>query len=168
LKKRSKTTRSERRIRTLSETSAGAVVFCIKNKEISVLVLVQNSEKGEDWFDMPKGHIEKGETPVQAARREIREEIGLSLHLDTGFQEENHYMFMEKDSRTGRNIRISKRVVFFLAFMHSNEKKQITLSPEHKRYYFLPIDEAIEKAKFEDQRQLLKDAKAYITEKYLT
>ena len=144
------------------------MVFCIRNKVISVLALVQNSEKGEEWFDMPKGHVERGETPVQAAQREIREEIGLSLHLDTGFKEESRYMFMEKDSRTGRNIRISKRVTFFLAFMHNNEKKQIKLSPEHKRYYFLPIDEAIEKAKFEDQRQLLKDAKAYITEKYLT
>ncbi len=152
----------------MNEVSAGAVVFCIENKEILVLALVQNNERGESWFDMPKGHVERGETILEAAQREIREEIGLQLHIDTNFEEENAYSLVDRDARHGRSIKINKRVVFFLAFMQSRDRKQIVLSPEHKRYYFMPIDEAVEKAKFENQRQLLKDAKAYITEKYLT
>ncbi len=167
LKKRSRTTRSREKTKAVNEVSAGAVVFYVEKQEIMVLALVQNNETGEEWFDMPKGHVEKGETLMQAAHREIREEIGLPLHLDTGFREENQYVYTEKPSRTDRNTLIHKRVVFFLAFMHTNEKKQITLSQEHKRYYFLPVDKAIERARFENQQQLLKDAKAYIIEKYL-
>ena len=30
------------------------------------------------WWDLPKGHIEEGESPLQAALREINEETGLS------------------------------------------------------------------------------------------
>ena len=144
------------------------MVFCVESNGIEVLALVQNNERGEEWFDMPKGHVEKGETLVQAASREIREEIGLSLHLDTNFQEENVYTLANRDVKNRHDTKINKRVVFFLAFMHKNERKQIVLSLEHKRYYFMPIDEAVKMARFENQKQLLKDAKAYITEKYLT
>ncbi|MDE1874188.1 MAG: NUDIX domain-containing protein [Candidatus Micrarchaeota archaeon] len=144
------------------------MVFYTENREIKILALVQNSESGETWFDMPKGHVEKGETLVEAAQREIREETGLVLHIDTGFREENSYVFVKEDSGTGRTTRIFKRVVFFLAFMHRIDKKQIVISEEHKRHYFMPIDEAIAKAKFENQKQLLKDAKVYIIGKYLT
>ncbi|MDE1855107.1 MAG: NUDIX domain-containing protein [Candidatus Micrarchaeota archaeon] len=144
------------------------MVFCIENNGIEVLALVQNNDRGEEWFDMPKGHVEKGETLVQAANREIREEIGLPLPLDTNFQEENVYTLANRDVKNRHYTRINKRVVFFLAFMHKNERKQIVLSPEHKRYYFMPIEEAVKRSRFENQRQLLKDAKAYITEKYLT
>lgn len=143
------------------------MVFFIENKTIKVLAIVQNNEKGEAWFDMPKGHIERGESLMRAAHREIQEEIGLTLHVDTNFQEENRYVYTKKDPKTGKSTRISKSVTFFLAFMQSNERRQVVLSPEHKRYYFLPIDEAIEKAKFENQKELLGKAKHYITKHYI-
>src|SRR3990167_5413602 len=51
-------------------TSAGGVVL---NNMREVLVV---SQHGLSW-SLPKGHIEKGEDPVAAARREIFEESGI-------------------------------------------------------------------------------------------
>jgi ADP-ribose pyrophosphatase YjhB (NUDIX family) len=51
--------------------SAGGVVV---NAEGRVLLV---SQYGTSW-SLPKGHLEAGETPLEAARREIREESGVS------------------------------------------------------------------------------------------
>lgn len=49
---------------------AGGVVL---NERGEVLVVSQN---GDSW-SLPKGHIDPGETPLQAAVREIKEESGI-------------------------------------------------------------------------------------------
>jgi ADP-ribose pyrophosphatase YjhB (NUDIX family) len=51
--------------------SAGGVVV---NPEGRVLLV---SQHGTSW-SLPKGHLEGSETPLEAARREIREESGVS------------------------------------------------------------------------------------------
>jgi ADP-ribose pyrophosphatase YjhB (NUDIX family) len=51
--------------------SAGGVVV---NPEGRVLLV---SQYGTSW-SLPKGHLEAGETPLEAARREIREESGVN------------------------------------------------------------------------------------------
>ena len=51
--------------------SAGGVVI---NAEGHVLLV---SQHGTSW-SLPKGHLEEGETPLEAARREIHEETGVS------------------------------------------------------------------------------------------
>lgn len=51
--------------------SAGGVVV---NAEGRVLLV---SQHGTSW-SLPKGHLEEGETPLEAARREIHEESGVS------------------------------------------------------------------------------------------
>jgi len=50
--------------------SAGGVVL---NREGLVLVVNQNN----DSWSLPKGHVDEGETPRDAARREIFEESGI-------------------------------------------------------------------------------------------
>ena len=55
------------------EPTAGGIIYR-KNKGQTEILLVQDSR--ERWT-IPKGHIEKGETPRQTAKREIYEETGL-------------------------------------------------------------------------------------------
>src|SRR5580692_10422061 len=55
----------------ITSKSAGGVVL---NKRGQVLIV---NQRGKSW-SLPKGHIEKGEEPLAAARREIYEESGLS------------------------------------------------------------------------------------------
>jgi len=58
------------------EPTAGGVIFRRAEKDASKIeiLLIQDS-KGR--WTIPKGHIEEGESPRQAAKREIREETGL-------------------------------------------------------------------------------------------
>jgi 8-oxo-dGTP pyrophosphatase MutT (NUDIX family) len=65
--RRKKAGRAER------ETSAGGVVFR-RTDGLATFLLIRDSYK--NW-GFPKGHLEPGEPPADAARREVAEETGL-------------------------------------------------------------------------------------------
>ena len=44
-------------------------------------VLLRKHDKHKIWLSVG-GHIEQGEDPVQAAYREVKEEVGLDIQLD--------------------------------------------------------------------------------------
>jgi 8-oxo-dGTP diphosphatase len=55
-----------------------AAVFLRRGDSV---LLIRRVKSGEVYDALPGGTIEPGETPVQAAAREVREETGLSAHL---------------------------------------------------------------------------------------
>ncbi|HUF49541.1 MAG TPA: NUDIX hydrolase [Longimicrobiales bacterium] len=63
--------RSARRARV--ETSSGGVVFRRGDSALDFLLI---RDPYDNW-GLPKGHIEGGETPAEAALREVEEETGL-------------------------------------------------------------------------------------------
>ena len=147
--------------------SAGAIAFFIERKAIKVILLLQNKPGAEVLDIGPKGKVNRGENVIAAAHREVREELGVPLHIDTNFRETEEYEFDKEDSK-GRKQKIKKEVVYFIAYLSPKDRKQISLSEEHKKYYLLPIDEAVDKAQYANQKRILQDAKDYITLKYLT
>ncbi len=62
---------------TMREVSAGGVVL---GAEGLLLVKVKNLESQVVWT-FPKGHLEKGETPEDAALREVLEETGWKCRI---------------------------------------------------------------------------------------
>jgi 8-oxo-dGTP pyrophosphatase MutT (NUDIX family) len=65
--------------RAQRETSAGGVVFRRGPDRVVRYLLIKDSY--QNW-GFPKGHLEPGEPPAGAARREVAEETGLDdLHL---------------------------------------------------------------------------------------
>ncbi|MDI6870269.1 MAG: NUDIX domain-containing protein [Bacillota bacterium] len=83
------------------EVSAGGVVVD------GGQVLVIRHARGE-WI-MPKGHVEPGEEPEQAALREVREETGLEARIIAPLGETS-YAYRRK----GEAILRPKRVIWYL------------------------------------------------------
>lgn len=93
----------ETEIEALFQKSCGAVVFKRENGGIKILCLFQQRSQ---TYSVPKGHMEAFETEEQTAKREIKEEIGISVDFVTNFKKTIHY-----DILGGKH----KTVVLFLA-----------------------------------------------------
>jgi ADP-ribose pyrophosphatase YjhB (NUDIX family) len=64
-----------RRLRTVDETSAGGLV--VDHRRQRAALIGRLDRRGRLLWSLPKGHIEAGETPEQAAVREVEEETGI-------------------------------------------------------------------------------------------
>ena len=60
---------------SVQEVSAGGVV--VRGGEVAVIVPTRRAADGSRVLALPKGHVDPGETPLQAAEREVREETGV-------------------------------------------------------------------------------------------
>ena len=84
------------------EISCGAVIWRPTAQGHEYLL----AQHGRHHWSFPKGHMEGTETEEQTALREIREETGLTVQLDTSFREVVRY-----SPKAG----VIKDVVFFIA-----------------------------------------------------
>jgi 8-oxo-dGTP pyrophosphatase MutT (NUDIX family) len=66
-------------------THAGGVVYR-REGGVAHFLLVTARHRPDEWL-FPKGHIERGETPEQAAAREVQEEAGVSAAVITPLED---------------------------------------------------------------------------------
>ena len=62
---------------SVQEVSAGGVV--VREGEVAVIVPTRRAADGSRVLALPKGHMDPGETALQAAEREVREETGVDV-----------------------------------------------------------------------------------------
>ncbi len=62
---------------TVEETSAGGLVVDLAGHPARAAIIARVNRAGRLEWCLPKGHLEAGETPEQAAVREIEEETGI-------------------------------------------------------------------------------------------
>jgi 8-oxo-dGTP pyrophosphatase MutT (NUDIX family) len=87
------------------EFSAGGVV--VRDGEVVVIVPTRRAADGSRVLALPKGHVDPGETPIEAAVREVREETGIVAEPVCELGESRYWY--RRDGRT-----IGKSVAFFL------------------------------------------------------
>lgn len=119
------------------EKSCGAVIFD-GNK-----VLVIQQVAGHWGF--PKGHVEEGETEVQTAVREIKEETNLDVEIDDKFR------FVERYSPEPG---VDKDVVFFIAKKVGGEVK--VQEEEVRATEWLTPGEAMDRLTYETSKNILR------------
>lgn len=65
-------------LRRVDEFSAGGLVVDLAGSVPRGALIGRTDKQGRLLWSLPKGHIEEGETPEQAAVREVREETGIA------------------------------------------------------------------------------------------
>lgn len=135
----------------MREKSCGAIVYKEENGILKFLLVYQSN--GHHSF--PKGHMEIGETEVETAIREIKEETNLDVELDTDFRCEISYIIETKN--------IWKDSVYFLAtpitYNLINQEGEIT------ECTWNTYEEVIEKLEYDNIKGVFQKAYDYIKNK---
>ena len=106
------------------EKSCGAIVYRRFHGNIEIL-LIRHINSGH--WSFPKGHIEPGETEIQTAVREIKEETAIDVMIDPTFRETVSYS-PKRDTQ--------KIVVYFIG--------------RAKNYNFIPQEDEISEIRWVD------------------
>lgn len=129
------------------EKSCGAVVVRQTEKGPEVLLIRHNA----GHWAFPKGHVEAGETETQTAAREIREETGLQVDIDTAFRTATTYSPFPG---------VVKDVVYFIGRRPKGEiHPQLS---EVNAVEWVPLEEAPARITYESDRQVLAAAAPHL------
>ena len=130
------------------EKSCGAVVFRKYHGNIELLLI--KHVVGGHW-SFPKGHVEPGETEEQTALREIKEETGIDVELNTSFREVVSYS-PKRDT--------TKDVIYFLGkaktFQYTPQEEEIA------QIKWVEINLAHSFLTYDNDKQLVNKAKPMI------
>jgi 8-oxo-dGTP pyrophosphatase MutT (NUDIX family) len=135
-----------------TEHSAGGVV--VRGHDCVVIVPTRRAANGAKVLALPKGHVDPGETPLQAAAREVREEAG--VHTDPlGELGSVRYWYMRKGKR------IAKQVDFFLFAYRSGDVEDHDHEVELASW--IPLAEAAQTLTYDGERQMAARALSQIS-----
>ena len=141
---------------TRREISAGCVVYR-RSGNVAEVAMIQPRDR-QAW-SLPKGLIERGETPEMAAQREVREETGLLGDI-VGRIDTIKYSYTARWESPP--VRVFKIVTFFL--LHSTGGDSSKHDREVDRVEWFPLDSAVAHATSAQEREILRKAQALIKE----
>jgi 8-oxo-dGTP pyrophosphatase MutT (NUDIX family) len=140
-------TRGPRREPRNREFSAGGVV--VRGEDTIVIVPVRRAASGRRVVALPKGHVDPGETPVEAALREVREEAGVECEPVEKLGDVRYWY-----QRSGQ--RIAKQVEFFLCEYRSGDPADHDSEVEVARW--MPLTEALTALSYKGEREMVQRA----------
>lgn len=142
------------------EFAYGAVVF--RMAEARPVFLLVHSGKNREW-GFPKGHKESGETDIECALREVKEETGIDRHkIIEGFREQINYQAISHRGQSKGKM-IDKTSVLFL---FQTEVSQTRVDgKEILDAKWGGLEDTLSLLKFEDTRSLLHHAYRFIKER---
>jgi 8-oxo-dGTP pyrophosphatase MutT (NUDIX family) len=147
-------TRAKRRprsFRAMTQIEVGTVdVFAIRPLAAGWRVLALQrapDTRCPTAWEPVHGHIEPGEEPADAARRELHEESGLEAAKLYIVRVQPFYL---------RKLKAVELAIVFAAFV--DEPAAVTIAGEHRAFAWLSVDEALVRYAFPAERASLREA----------
>ena len=143
----------------MAEVSAGGLVVdrrgSANRPDPRVALIARRTRSGDLEWVLPKGHLEAGESPEQAAVREVEEETGIrgSVVEALGIID---YWFVA----SGR--RVHKTVHHYLLDAIGGELSTVDIEVDQVEW--VPLSEAAGRVRYADERALVERAAALVAE----
>jgi 8-oxo-dGTP pyrophosphatase MutT (NUDIX family) len=127
----------------------------LRGEQVVVIVPTRRAPDGSRVLALPKGHVDPGETTLQAAEREVREETGVVVELIRELGEVRYWY--RRDGRT-----ISKAVAFYLFSYLSGDTDDHDDEVEEARW--IGLKAAQSELTHAAEREMVQLALAYLEE----
>ena len=131
------------------QVSAGGVIF--RKTDLSIEIALVAVKGGKVWC-IPKGIIDKGETPEVTAVREVSEETGLQGRIIEKLGEISYWYYIKEEE-----ARCRKTVHFFLIEYESGDISKHDYEVDMVSWF--PIDEALSKASYKGEKEIIEKAR---------
>jgi 8-oxo-dGTP diphosphatase len=138
----------------ITQVSSGGVIF--RRRKNSVEIAMVAVKESSVWC-LPKGLIDKGETPETAALREVSEEAGLKGSIIEKLGEISYWYYLKEE-----NTKCRKTVHFFLMEYVGGDVANHDREVDSAAW--IPIDEAVKKASYKGEREMIEKARERVAD----
>lgn len=121
------------------EKSCGCII--IKNGKVLLVY-----EKNRNFWGFPKGHVENGETEIETALREVKEEVGLDVDIDVEKRYTLNYIIRNE---------IDKTTVLYIA--KPKNEKLVVQENEIENVKWCDFKEALNTLTFDNWKELFRE-----------
>jgi 8-oxo-dGTP pyrophosphatase MutT (NUDIX family) len=136
-------------VKTERQVSSGGVLLRDGPHGPEVLLASRLTRRGDLVWGLPKGLVERGESPEETAAREVREETGYGGSIRAPLGEVSYWFVWE-------GTRIRKTVHFFL--MDATDETPGPRDHEMEEVRWFPVEEAADVAGFDSEKEIIRKA----------
>ena len=133
-----------------NEHIALSVIF-IENNDGKFLIQKTSKEKGGE-FSSTGGHVDSGETPLEAIKREVKEELGINIYNDN-IEELGYilydmpirYIYYIKKDIDINKVKLQKEEVDYVTYMNKGEIEKLINNNEMLKSHGIMFNEMLKK-----------------------